>query len=135
MRMHNTRMLSNSFAWRAISATAACLVAALLLFANRVFSEPQSSGVSGLVVTPTTVVLLVGDSSALLAVDETGRPVSRVRWSISPSIADLHEENGEVTVVGKQAGLAVLTAAANNQSATAVVSVVGGEKLAPATVR
>ena len=135
MRMHNTRMLSNSFAWRAISATATCLVAALLLFANRVFSEPQSSGVPGLVVTPTTAVLLVGDSSALLAVDETGRPVSRVRWSISPSIADLHEENGEVTVVGKQAGLAVLTAAANNQSATAVVSVVGGEKLAPATMR
>src|SRR5260370_12349257 len=53
----------------------------------------------------------------------------------SPPIADLQEENGEVVVRGKQKGRATVTATANNQSATAVIAVVDGGKLGPATVR
>ena len=135
MRMPKTRMPTHSSAWRPIFAIAVALVTVLLLFANPIFAGPQSSGAPSLLVTPSTTVLLVGDSSALSAVDETGRPVSNVQWSITPSIADLHEENGDVYLLAKQAGRAVLTATANNQSATAVVSVVAGEKLTPATVR
>jgi outer membrane protein assembly factor BamB len=111
------------------------LVAVLLLLANPVWAGPQSGGVPGLQVTPNTTVVFVGDYSALSAVDETGRPVAKTQWSISPSIADLRVENGEVLVQGKQAGRAVLTATANNQSATSVISVVAGKKLEPGTVR
>lgn len=135
MRMPNTRMPTHSSAWRAIFAIAVSLVTVLLLSANRVFAGPQSGGAPGLLVTPSTLVLLVGENTSLSAVDETGRPVSNVHWSINPSIADLHEENGDVLVEGKQAGRAVLTATANKQTATAVVSVVSGNKLPPATVR
>jgi len=135
MRMPNTRMPMYSPPWRATSAIAVSLVFILLLCANRVFAGPQSEGTPGLLVTPSTVVLLVGENTSLSAVDETGRPASNVQWSISPSIADLHEENGDVLLEGKQSGRAVLTAAANNRTATAVVSVVSGNKLPPATVR
>jgi outer membrane protein assembly factor BamB len=135
MRMPNTRMPTYSPPWRATSAIAVFLVLVLLLSANRVFAGPQSGSTPGLLVTPSTVVLLVGENTSLSAVDETGRPASNVQWSISPSIADLHEENGDVLLEGKQSGRAVLTAAANNRTATAVVSVVSGNKLPPATVR
>jgi outer membrane protein assembly factor BamB len=135
MRMPNARMPTYSRPWRATSAIAVSLVLVLLLSANRVFAGPQSGGTSGLLVTPSTVVLLVGENTSLSAIDETGRPASNVQWSIGPSIALLHEKNGGVLLEGKQSGRAVLTATANNRTATAVVSVVSGNKLPPATVR
>jgi hypothetical protein len=135
MRMPNARMPTYSPRWHATSAIAVSLALALLLSANPVSAGPQSGGKSGLLVTPSTVVLLVGENTSLSAIDETGRPASNVQWSISPSIADLHEENGDILLEGKQSGRAVLTAAVNNRTATAVVSVVSGNKLPPATVR
>jgi outer membrane protein assembly factor BamB len=135
MRMPNIRMPAHSFTRPTIFAIAVSLVTVLLLSANRAIAGPQSDGMPGLLITPSSVVLLVGENSSLSAVDETGRPVSAVHWSINPSIVDLHEENGEVLLEGKQAGRAVLTASANNQTATAVVSVVAGSKLPPGTVR
>jgi outer membrane protein assembly factor BamB len=135
MRMPKTGTPIHSSAWRSTFAIAIVLVTFLLLSANRVFARPQSEGAPGLLVTPSAVVLLVGENTSLSAVDETGRPVSNVHWSINPSIADLNEENGDLFLEGKQSGHAVLTAVADNQIATAVVSIVSGNKLPPATVR
>src|ERR1700693_2135999 len=134
MRMFKTRMPTHLSAWCAIFA-AVVPVTFLLLSANQVFAGPQSAGTPGLLVTPSTVVLLVGESTSLSAIDETGRPVSNVHWSINPSIAGLNEENGDLLLEGKRSGHAVLTAVANNQTATAVVSILPGSKLPPATVR
>jgi len=116
-------------------AIALSLAAALLFSANAAIPRPLSQTTTGLLVTPSTVVLLVGESSSLSAADDAGRPVSNVHWSITPSIADLREENGEIVLEGKEAGRAVLSATANNQSATAVVSVVSGNRLPAGTVR
>lgn len=135
MRRPYTRMPTYPSVCRELSAIAVSFVAGLFLFSIRVFAEPQSGGAANLVVTPSTAVLLVGDYFPLSAVDETGRPLSNVQWSIDPSIADLREEDGEVLVQGKQAGRAVLTAAVNNQIATAAISVVSGSALPPGTVR
>ncbi|HEY6270506.1 MAG TPA: hypothetical protein VIX19_00760 [Terriglobales bacterium] len=104
------------------------------LLAHSTFARAEANAQPMIVVTPSTTVLLIGDTSTLVAVDEAGKPVSNVQWSISPQIADLHEENGEVLVAGRQPGRATLTAIANNQLATAIVSVVEGRKLLPATV-
>jgi outer membrane protein assembly factor BamB len=135
MRISSTKASTDLSAWRVIFALAISLATILLLPASRVFAVPQSGDAPSLLVTPSTVVLLVGENAFLSAIDETGRPVSNVHWSINPSVADLNEENGDVLVQGKRSGRAVLTATANNQTATAVVSVVTGNKLPPATVR
>jgi outer membrane protein assembly factor BamB len=128
-------MPAHSSTRRITSVVAVSLVNVLLLSADRVFSAPQSGAAPGLLVTPSAVVLLVGENTSLSVVDEAGRPVSNVRWSIKPSIADLHEENGEVLLEGKQPGQAELTAAANNQTASALISIVSGNRLPPGTVR
>jgi outer membrane protein assembly factor BamB len=131
MRMVRTRMPTDWCARRAILA-----IGVLLFFSgNRVFGGPQSGSGPGLLVTPSAVMLLVGDTTVLSAVDEIGRRVADVHWSISPPIADLNEENGELILEGKQSGQAMLTAVANHQTATAVVSIVSGKKLPAATVR
>lgn len=120
---------------RGFSMFAACLVAIELILALPASPQQQSNAASRLLVTPSASVLLVGETSALSAVDETGRPVANVRWSISSQIANLQEENGEVFVQGRASGRATLTATADHQSATAVISVVQAQKLAPAAVR
>jgi outer membrane protein assembly factor BamB len=134
MRMPETKRRTDLSVWRVIFAIAV-VFPYLLLPANEVFAGPQSGSGPGLLVTPSTVVLLVGENASLSAVDETGRPVSNVHWSINPSIADLKEENGDLLLESKRSGHAVLTTVANNQTATAVVSIVPGNKLPPATLR
>jgi outer membrane protein assembly factor BamB len=110
-------------------------VCVAVLWAGVVVAGPQSEGGAGLLVTPSTVVLLVGESTVFSAVDETGRPAANVHWSITPAIAELDEEGGEVFLRARQAGRAVLTSVGNNQAAMATVSVVAGDKLPAATVR
>ena len=127
-------MPSHLPAGRAIS-TAALFLVALVLLCNAAFATPQSASPTGLLVTPSTTVLLVGENSVLSVVDETGHPVSHAQWSIHPSLAGLHDENGEVRVEAKLPGRAVLTATANNQTATSVITIVSGTELPPATVR
>ena len=105
------------------------------VFTIRSFATSQSGNTPGLLITPSTVVLQVGEDSAFSAIDETGRPVSDVEWSIKPSIAELHSDNGEIRIGAKAPGRAVLTATANNQIATAILSVVSDDKLPPATIR
>ena len=86
-------------------------------------------------VTPSSVTLLVNEASTCTAVDQDGRALKAVEWSIRPQIAELKEVDGEVTIIGKQAGRAVLTARGNDQFATAAVTIAAGEKLPVGTVR
>jgi hypothetical protein len=79
--------------------------------------------------------MLVGETSTLSAVDETGRPMANVQWSINSDVVTLQEQDGEVFLQGRAPGQAVLTATANHKSDTAVISVLAGQKLAPPTVR
>jgi PQQ-like domain len=129
------RVVACPRAWRVVPAMAVYLIAIELFSAIHGFALPQSQTAPMLLVTPSTTAMLMGETSTLSAVDGTGRPVTNVQWSVTPPIADLQEENGEVFVRGKQGGRATLTATANNQSATAVITVVDGGKLAAATVR
>jgi len=131
MRMPKTGMLTYP---RTIFATA-IVFAASLLSANSTSARPQLGSAPGLLITPSTVVLLAGEDTMFSAVDESGRPASNVHWSISPSIADLNDENGTLLLRPKQVGHALITAVANNQSAIAEISIVSGTKLPPATVR
>jgi outer membrane protein assembly factor BamB len=131
MRMHKTGMPTYP---RTIFAVAIIFVA-FLLSANSASAKPQSGAAPGLLITPSTVVLLAGEDTMFSAVDESGRPASNVHWSITPSIADLNDENGTLLLQAKQAGHAVITAVANNQSAIAEVSIVSGTKLPAGTVR
>jgi len=125
--------IDSSFSHKISSVTS--LAAFLFLATSRIAAGAQSIIAPGLFITPSATVLVVGGNAGLSAVDETGRPVSEVQWSISPSVADLREENREVFVVGKEAGRTVLTATANGRTASAAISVVTAEKLVGGTVR
>jgi outer membrane protein assembly factor BamB len=132
--MLHARVVARSFASRVISAAAAYFVVPCLLLAFSAFSQAQPGSVPALVITPSTATLPISNTATLSAVDETGKRIANVRWSLSSQIATLQEENGEVFVQGRQAGRATLTAIANGRSATAVVTVVAGEKLVPASL-
>jgi outer membrane protein assembly factor BamB len=119
---------------RTIFAVATVFVA-FLLSANGVSAVPQSAAAPGLHITPSTVVLVAGEDTMFSAVDESGRPAANVHWFITPSIAELNDENGTLLLQPRQVGHAVITAVANNQSAIAEISIVSGTKLPPATVR
>jgi outer membrane protein assembly factor BamB len=131
MRMPKTGMLPYP---RTVFAVAILFVA-FLLSANGALASPQLGAAPGLLITPSTVVLVAGENTMFSAVDESGRPASNVHWSITPSIAELNDENGTLLLRPKHEGHAVLTVVANNQSAIAEISIVSGTKLPPATVR
>jgi outer membrane protein assembly factor BamB len=133
--MEDTRKRTHPSFWCALVAITVSVVGSLLLFASQTFGRPQIGAAPGPLVTPSSAVLLVGEPLALTAVDESGKPVSSVQWSISPAIAELRQQNGEVIVEGKQEGRAVLTGTVSNQTATAIISIIQGEKLPPGTVR
>jgi hypothetical protein len=133
MCMPTSRIVTHLSAWRSVSRIAFTLLAPFLV-ATPSFATPQSGSSPGLLVTPSTAVILVGESFGFSAVNETGHPISDVQWSIDSSVAELQDEHGEVRVEGKQPGRAVITATANNQAASAVVSVVSGNKLPPGAI-
>jgi hypothetical protein len=107
----------------------------ITLFAAPTSTRAQSSDLPQLLITPSSLTLLVGEDSALSAVDSTGRPALDVRWSLSEPIADLHPEDAEIQLKATTAGRAILTAARDGLSATAVVTVLSGDELPPGTVR
>jgi hypothetical protein len=133
MRMLQTSAIPCRLTWRGIFLFATFLLALQLLFTVPTFSQPQPRVIPTLLVTPSATTILVGETSALSAVDETGKPLANVRWSTNSDVVTLQEQNGEVFLQGRAPGQAVLTATANHQSDTAVISVLGGQKLAPAT--
>src|SRR6266478_4140736 len=118
---------------RAISFVLPSLLLSILSGAK--IASAQSASSSSLIVTPSTLVLLVGEDYALSAVDATGRPVSGAEWALSSPIADLHVENGEAQLDALSAGRATLTATFDGQSASATISILPGPALPPATVR
>ena len=120
-------------AGRAISFVLLSLLLIILLGAK--IASAQSASSSSLIVTPSTLVLLVGEDYALSAVDATGRPVSGAEWALSTPIADFHVENGEAHLDALSAGRATLTATFDGQSASATISILSGSALPPATVR
>src|SRR6267378_6800378 len=74
-------------AGRAISFVLLSLLLIILLGAK--IASAQSASSSSLIVTPSTLVLLVGEDYALSAVDATGRPVSGAEWTISAPIVSV----------------------------------------------
>lgn len=106
-----------------------------LIAAARVGKAGQTAPSGSLIVTPSTVVLTIGETASLSAVDGSGRPVSDAQWTVSPLIADITPENDTMALVARQTGQAMLTAYANNLSATATVTIVAGPQLATTTVR
>jgi outer membrane protein assembly factor BamB len=107
----------------------------ITIFAHPTSTRAQSSDLRQLLITPSTLTLLVGEDSALSAVDSKGRPSLDVRWSLSEPIADLHAEDAEIQLKATTAGRAILTATRDGLSATAVVTVLAGDKLPSGTVR
>jgi hypothetical protein len=96
----------------------------------------QAPGAPDLIVTPSSVTLLVNDSAYLSAIDATRRPSQSVTWTISPSVAELEtDENGRVLITAVRPGRAILNAASDSFSATAVVTILAGEKLLPGTLK
>ena len=96
----------------------------------------QVPGAPDLIVTPSSVTLLVNDFAYLSAIDVTGRPSPSVTWTLSASVAELQtDENGKVLITAVRPGRAILSAASDNFSATAVVTILAGEKLPPGTLK
>jgi hypothetical protein len=102
--------------------------------AGNAFAQPP--GAPDLIVTPSSVTLLVNDYAYLSAIDATGRPSKFVTWTISAPVAELEtEENGDVLITAVRPGRAILNAASDSFSATAVVTILAGEKLPPGTLK
>jgi outer membrane protein assembly factor BamB len=99
-----------------------CFFVALAFFGSgTVLSQTETA--STIIVTPSSVVLLVGENTTLYANDSSGRPVAEAKWSISTPIAELRMENGEAQIEGKHAGKAILSAKFDGQFASATVYV------------
>jgi hypothetical protein len=95
----------------------------------------QISSAPDLVVTPSSVTLPVDDYAYLSAIDATGRPSKFVTWTISAPVAELETgANGDVLITAVRPGRAILNAASDSFSASAVVTV-AGEKLLPGTLK
>jgi hypothetical protein len=120
---------------RRLLSTAALLGPFLALVIS--VSGPASAQLqaASLTITPSTLVLLVGETAAVSVVDESGRPVSAVQWTISAPITALHPEDNQIQLDAEQTGRAVLTATVSDSTATAVITVVAGENLPPMTVK
>jgi len=98
------------------------------------FARPQQAARSTLLVTPSTVVLVVGETFNLDVIDSSGRPAKNARWSIDYPIAEVTVADGGVQLTARRPGRAFLTAELDNLSASATISVVGETQLPPTTV-
>jgi hypothetical protein len=120
-------------------ATALCVALALVtLFFARALSasgEGQAQASSQVVVTPSSLAMLVNESKNLSVVDASGSPIKNAEWTIRPAIANISVENGAVTVQALRPGRAIITTSSEQGWATAVISIISGEKFPPATVQ
>lgn len=106
----------------------------MLFLTSPGIADGQATNGANLIVTPSALTLLVDDTAYLSANDGTGRPLRLAEWSISAPIADLEMENGDVVVIPKRQGRAILTAHFGNQSASASLTILEGAKLPAGTV-
>ena len=88
-----------------------------------------------LAVTPTAVVLAVGQTAELSAIDQSGRAVRNAQWSVEYPIAATAATDTGIQLTGLRRGRALLTASVGNLSASAMVSVVEENQLPAITVR
>jgi len=99
-------------------------------------TEPRSSSVASVTVSPSEMALLVGQSQALTATarDQAGNQLAgrSVTWATSaPAVATVA---GDGTVTGVGAGSAIITATSEGKSASATVSVTAVAVVAFASV-
>src|SRR6267378_2132178 len=120
-----TTHLLTSTNLRSAFRTVVLWLSAALLSTPTAISAPQTPA-PGLLVTPSAATLLVGEPAAFSAVDDSGRPLTDVQWSLDPPLAELHVENGEIMLVPKQSGHYV---------PTATIAIVADAKLPAGTVR
>jgi hypothetical protein len=119
--------------------------AGTVLFAGMlVLSQPSGmAGAKGpssrfLRVTPSAVVVRIGESVSFTVVDEGGAPVADAQWTLSERVAEMEAATvdaiGGTTFRAKFAGRAVLTAFLGDLSATATVRVVDRKDQLDATL-
>lgn len=106
-----------------------------ILFSITSLAAPQTGTAPTLLVTPSSAIVGVGGDFRFSAIDETGRPVSDVQWSIDPPIGELHDENGAIRVEATQTGSAIVTATANQRTASATISIVPESTLHPGAIK
>jgi hypothetical protein len=97
--MEETTKRSQLSFCRVLAAIAGSVAGLLFLLASQTFGRPQFGTTSGFLVTPSSAVLLVVSSNGR---GRKRKPASNVQWSISPAIAELHQQDGEVLIEGKQ---------------------------------
>jgi outer membrane protein assembly factor BamB len=128
-----TREISSSHLRLALVVVISFFVAGVISIP--VHAAPRSKNSRSLLVTPSTAVLAVGEEHAFSAVDETGRPVTNVKWSVDSSSAEIISEDGPFRIVAKEPGRVTLTAAVDDQTATAVISIAAENDLPGITNR
>ena len=107
----------------------------LLVLASSEEVLGQGASAARLIVTPSTFNLLPNETASFSANGAAGLPVTNAKWSLEPQIAELHVENGVVRVTPKGLGRAILTATAENESATAIIEIFSGEHLPDSMLR
>ena len=91
--------------------------------------------VAPLTVSPSKATINPGRTQVFRAVGNDGRIRHNVRWSISPAYAaTLTTQSDEVTVTGKSAGTATLTAIVDGDSAEATIEILGEQNVPVGTI-
>lgn len=82
-----------------------------------------------LLVTPSKVNMVVGDTHAFRAVDAVGQWQRGVKWFVSPWAAAEAHEGDELEIVAKQVGKITVTASIDGHEANAEITVIEGTRL------
>src|SRR5580693_7271113 len=82
---------------RLVRLAASVLFSILALFFGNALAQPQAAP-AALTATPSAIVLAQGESAFMTVVDQSGLPVPNAEWSISEPIAELHSEDGELSI-------------------------------------
>jgi outer membrane protein assembly factor BamB len=105
-----------------------------LLFLVRPAAAMPQEQAALLRITPSTVVVTLGEAAVLNVVDVSGRPYQGASWSVDYPIAELYPSEESIEVRPNHAGRAILTATVGTLSATATISVIEPKDLVPTTI-
>jgi hypothetical protein len=107
-----------------------------MLFACHSALAAGSQSASGFLrITPSSIIVSVGESPTFDVVDESGRPVVDASWSLSEPIAGIVPDGPSIKIQPRTKGRAILTATAGGLSATAAISIVDLQDIKPGTIR
>jgi len=107
----------------------------LLVLLSGLPARSQEKPTPALSVTPSNLVLLVGDTVELNAVDTSGRPVRNARWSVDYPLVEVAAIDAGVQLKGLRSGRALITVEVDNLSASATISVLAGTQLPATAIR